>query len=80
MPHWTFRESVECSKSVTGQRNAIGVLRASRMWHINSESAECGSHIMILRKVAAETYYICINLLQRLLLICNKTIIENSLY
>jgi hypothetical protein len=54
--HSSFKDSVECSRSVMCQRNVIGVLRACRIWHINSESAECGSPIMILRKVVAEIY------------------------
>lgn len=56
VPHRPFMEPVECSRSITGQRNVVGVLRACRMWRINSESAEYGSPIMILRKVAAEIY------------------------
>jgi hypothetical protein len=61
------------------QRNVIGVLRACRMWCISYEFAEFGSPNMILRKVAAEIYYICISLLQRLLLFCSEIIINKSL-
>jgi hypothetical protein len=56
----------------------VGALRACRMWHINFESAEFGSPIMTLRKVAAEIYYVCTSLLERLLLICSKTITDKS--
>jgi hypothetical protein len=57
VPHRPFKDSAECSRSFMSQRNVISVLRACRMWHINSESAECGSPIINLRKLVAETYY-----------------------
>jgi hypothetical protein len=55
--HKPFKDSVECSRSLTGQQNVIDVLRVCRMWLINSESAEFGIPFMTLRRVVAEIYY-----------------------